>query len=110
MEVEDDADLLGDLGEQVLGRRLTGDHRRDAPQRRLLLRQAFDLLPRVGVRDRHADQFGERLEALLDGGRQRLVARRDDDRAPERPLHDDRARDHGARAPASARLGERQAL
>ena len=72
--IEQLADLRRDGIEDLGRRRVAGDQRRDAPQRRLLVREAGQTVAGCRVRDRGRDQFGEVNETELRPGRKRLLA------------------------------------
>ena len=83
--------------EHLRRRDASGDQRRDAPQRGLLVRELGELVSARAVRDRRGDQLRELGEPILDVVRQGLALRHaGTHRAPEFAVDDDRRA--GARA------------
>ena len=84
-------DLLGDGVEELARRHAPRDERRDAPQRRLLVRQPPDLRACLGVRDRCRDELREACDPRIRIRRERLVLdRRRDHHSPQAFVDDDR--------------------
>jgi hypothetical protein len=85
---------LSDLGShplEHLGRRRALRHQgRDASQRRLLLREPFELFARLAIRDRRRDELGELRETVLDVVGKRRSGHRRQDHAPDPAVDDDR--------------------
>ena len=94
---EQPAGLLAHRVKDHLRLRTFGDQRRDPSQRCLLVDEAAQLLPGLGVRDRGCDQFCELRQATLDVPRQRgLVRRASGNGSPHTAVDDDRRADAGA--------------
>ena len=72
--VEQRADLHRNGIEDLAGRSIASDERRDTPKRSLLVREACESVMRLGVRNRGCEELGEVEQPLLRPGRKRLYA------------------------------------
>ena len=83
------------------------DERRHAAQRRLLLGQTPELVPRLRLRERGRHELGEPRQPLLDAIGQRSALRGRHDHAPQRAVDDDRRAGRRTDPGAPDGVGER---